>query len=216
MKQEERIAKVGTGDDAKKVFNEHGVDGFHGWYFRLKPAPCIAGIMEVYSLENALAIANELSGYNAQVEAELVEARAEIERLKSDLDVSKRQWAVMARAVGNWRDLGTPTNNENAEKDWAVAAKAIVEVERLREAITAQSDGWISVKEGLPEVASDLQSSKMLLTYACSPHRRGVSLGRYSKTQDGKGFQWTHCFVLSEDVTHWRELPEPPQTGGES
>ncbi len=63
----------------------------------------------------------------SDVVSDVAALRAEVERLK-------REWAIMARAVGNWRDFGGPPNPETdqTERDWAHAAWCIVECERLK------------------------------------------------------------------------------------
>jgi hypothetical protein len=59
------------------------------------------------------------------LESEVLRLRAENERLKSE-------WAIMARACGNWRTWSGEAVDDHEHPDWKVAAAALSERDSLR------------------------------------------------------------------------------------
>jgi len=72
---------------------------------------------------------------------ETVKQDFEIERLEKERDALKSQWAIMARACGNWREWPECTVSESApdytHSDWQAAARAILERNALHEVVRA-------------------------------------------------------------------------------
>lgn len=66
-----------------------------------------------------------------------------------------------------------------------------------------QPDGWISVKDRLPDSGSDV--------IACSD--LGAVFECWYHAEDD---HWVrHGIALAENITHWRELPDPPRMDGD-
>jgi Protein of unknown function (DUF551) len=71
---------------------------------------------------------------------------------------------------------------------------------------------WISVNDTLPPILENTDTS--IYVIVCINHPRigkRAGSGRYTKTQDGTGFQWMWEFeIATKYVTHWMYYPEPP------
>lgn len=69
--------------------------------------------------------------------------------------------------------------------------------------ICGKPDGWISVKDRLPDTSR----------YVIGCSDLGDVFECWYRTIDE---HWVrHGIVLVEDITHWRELPDPPRMDGE-
>lgn len=84
------------------------------------------------------AAVNDICGI---VSEQLASRDAELARLRDEVERITRQWAVMARAVGNWREIGQVNpDTDQTERDWLVAAQAIVDAESLRSEVKELKD----------------------------------------------------------------------------
>lgn len=69
-----------------------------------------------------------------------------------------------------------------------------------------QPDGWISVKDRLPDTDRKVIVYDTLL---------GVATGYYAKALSKEVYLWILSSVVTSNyepkITHWRELPDPPR-----
>ena len=80
-------------------------------------------------------------------------------------------------------------------------------------------NGWISVKDRLPETKPDEDwfSSKNVLALLKGNYSDGlVTTAFYQHGEDEDGYkwaQWIDCLIYEsiDNVTHWMPLPEPPK-----
>lgn len=82
----------------------------------------------IYTLAAAYAAEHEEHGPSAEEAAK--DAREDRDRLV-------REWAVMARACGNWRTWPGKAESDHDHPDWQVAARAICERDKLKEELAA-------------------------------------------------------------------------------
>lgn len=87
-----------------------------------------------------------------------------------------------------------------------VVAPTLAEV--LGAVTTDEGDGWIPVGQRLPQVVAGFGTSKTVLVH----NGDGIRLAQYGYEM-WSGFSDTCgcCDAFDKTVTHWRELPPPPQ-----
>lgn len=79
-------------------------------------------------------------------------------------------------------------------------------------------DGWISVSERLPDIELvAAQAEDIDLLFACLVNKISFHGSRKSFVTkawyDGKGFIDISCIDITNEITHWMPLPEPPREG---
>jgi hypothetical protein len=91
---------------------------------------------------------------------------------------------------------------ESVKRDMALA--------RLEAEVMAARDSmcWIPVTERLPPTEKPVQ------VYMPKLHM-SVQTGFYTKYYGEDDGEWYEHWVASSDVTHWREIPAPPEEGTE-
>lgn len=92
-------------------------------------------------------------------------------------------------------------------------------ISALREQSVTDRHQWISVKERLPDLELEEMLSEDMDLFPClaavrSERARG---GRYVTKvwYNGEIFMDSDCVDVTDYVTHWMPLPEPPKEGAE-
>ena len=67
------------------------------------------------------------------------ECQHSLDRLK-ELEQLRTEWSIMARACGNWREFNETREKDHLHPDWQVAARAILERDNLRQALSDTQD----------------------------------------------------------------------------
>lgn len=84
-----------------------------------------------------------------------------------------------------------------------------------------QLNGWISVKDKLPEELPEYKDRKVIPCIvhlaSCYPNGKGNTQKRQRQQvtdYDGKPCGWEWSRIGKSRVTHWMPLPEPPEVEG--
>lgn len=114
--------------------------------------------------------------------------------------------------------------NEAVEKKqpkYLIQPRIIAEISGLPTIEAEPVNGWISVKDRLPDgdgnvYEGGLEESKYVLVYGCYEDDYGYGIGTYIRDHIDHDAGWSGCLsgVYELDccnVTHWQHLPEPPK-----
>lgn len=93
---------------------------------------------------------NALEDYGFVPHESYVQVRDDRDTTREKLAVLTREWAVMARACGNWREWPVKPSLDQSHLDWQVAARAILERVELREQLATLREKLEGAERELP------------------------------------------------------------------
>jgi hypothetical protein len=86
------------------------------------------------------------------------------------------------------------------------------ELDNLRAEVAAlkEQNGWISVKDRMPDSGTWVSVWARGINHDCSP----AGAWTFSTALLDEGGEWLHSFYSPDvEVSHWRKIPEPPKEG---